>query len=237
MRVDHSLSIIIPAYNEEPTLEKVVRDVVSITAGFFRGYEIIIFNDASTDRTAEIADRLAAENPHIRVIHNQTNMNLGYNFQKGVELASMDYICMIPADDDIVYDALTNILQSAGKADVVLAYHGNYEARHPLRQIVSKFFILLLNTLFGMHLRYFNGPAVFEASALRGVKMTTFSFAYMAEIVITLLKRGHSYIEVPMILKPERKGANLRVFRWKNVANVVKTITSLFWRIQVMRRY
>lgn len=236
MKVQPTISVIIPAYNEEPTLEKVVRAVVSITADFFRDYEILIFDDASTDKTGEIADRLSVENPHIRTIHNKTNMNVGYNFQQGVKLASKEYICMIPADDDIVYDSLKNILRSAGKADVILAYHGNYEARHPFRRFVSKLFVKLLNILFGMRLRYFNGPAVFRAGALRGVKMTTFGFAYMAEIIITLLKRGHSYIEVPMILKPERKGANLCVFRPQNILSIVKTIAALFWRVQILHR-
>jgi|SRR3989338_5752239 len=232
-----TLSIIVPAYNEEKTLAKVVCDVSAIAGQLLDDYEVVIVNDASTDKTGGIADMLARENPHVRAHHNPRNMNLGFNFKKGIELASKNYICLIPADDDITYESLEAIIGGTGKADLVLAYHASYEMRHPLRRWVSKLFVVIMNLLFGFKLKYYNGPVVIEAHALRGVTITTFGFASMAEIVVTLLKCGYSYIEVPMKLNPDRKGVNLRVFRPRNVASVLKTITMLFWNVRIIRKY
>ena len=232
----NSLTILVPAYNEEQTLTIVVLNVVSIANKHLDDYEIIIINDASSDSTGVIADGLAISNPKIKVVHNNRNMNLGYNFQKGLELAQMDYFCMIPADDDILQNSLENIIESTGKADIVLAYTVNYEARHPLRRIVSKMFVRLINFLFNLRVRYYNGPAVLRTELLRRVRVSTAGFAYMAEIVVILLsKKEYSYIEIPMILKIERKGSNFRVFRPRNVWSVFKTIGRLWWHIRVRR--
>lgn len=231
-----SLSVVVPAYNEEQTLVMVVSNLILIAEKHLSDYELIIVNDASTDRTGEIADELANRSQKVRPVHNMKNMNLGWNFRKGLELARMDYFCMIPADDDILFQSLENIISSTGQDDLVLAYISNYEARHPLRRIVSKIFVQMMNFLFRLRVKYYNGPAIFKTNLIRSVQIKTFGFTYMAEIVVTLIKRGHSYIEVPMTLKPERKGANWKVFRLRNVWSVIKSIVSLWWRIQVLRK-
>ena len=71
-----TLSIIVPAYNEEKTLAKVVCDVSAIAGQLLDDYEVVIVNDASTDKTGGIADMLARENPHVRAHHNPPNMKL-----------------------------------------------------------------------------------------------------------------------------------------------------------------
>lgn len=230
-----SLTVIIPAYNEEPTLATVVHKVVFIAEKHLSDYEIIIVDDASTDRTGDITDQLAAQNNKIVPIHNPRNMNLGYNIGKGIDLARMEYFCMFPADDDVTEATFERLVQAIGSADLILAYHSNYEARHPLRRIVSKLFTGLMNVLFGLRVRYYNGPAVIRTKLLRTVSVKTFGMAFMAEIVVTLIKRGHTYTEVPMTIKPERKGVNWRVFRLRNTWGVIKTIASLWWRVQVQK--
>lgn len=212
-----------------------VSKVVSLATHYASDYEIIVVDDASTDRTGEILDELSRGNHHVRPIHNPRNMNFGWNFQKGLSLARMDYVSFIPADDDISEDSLERMISAIGKTDFVLLYHSNYEARHPLRKIVSKFFVHLVNFLFRLRVHYYNGPAMFRTDILRAVPLTTFSFAFVAEIVVTLIKRGYSYLEFPMTLRPERKGVNLRVFRPKNTWGVIKTIVRLWWKVQIMK--
>lgn len=236
MKNKNSLTIVIPAYNEEPTLRAVVAKVGRLAARYASDYEVIVVDDASTDRTGAILDELAVENVHIRAIHNPKNMNFGWNFRKGLELARMQYVSFIPGDDDISEDSLERMIGAIGKTDFVLLYHSNYEARHWLRRIVSKLFVRMMNFLFGLTVRYYNGPAMFRTEVLRAVPMSTFSFAFVAEIVVTLIKRGYSYMEVPMTLRPERKGVNLRVFRPRNTWGVIKTVARLWWHVRIRHR-
>src|SRR2546427_11519710 len=87
-----TVSVIIPALNEQENLAGAVTTVMEAIGDRFRDYELLIFDDGSTDSTGMIADRLAFENQHIRVIHNLRNMGFGYNFNRGVGLARMEYI-------------------------------------------------------------------------------------------------------------------------------------------------
>src|SRR5438132_621669 len=72
-----SISVIVTALNEEGNLEPTVDSVVRAVSPRFADYEVIVIDDGSTDRTFEIAESLAAENPKIRVHHNPRNLGLG----------------------------------------------------------------------------------------------------------------------------------------------------------------
>lgn len=233
--MSRSLSVVITAYNEEPSLESVVRCVTSSLAGSEVDYEVIIVNDASTDQTAAIADRLAKSDDKIKVLHNLQNRNWGYTLRRGIEFASKEYVCMLPGDDDVFHSSVKAILSAAGTKDLILAYHGNYGARVWIRRWVSKIFIVLMNFLFQLKLRYYNGPCVFPLARVKEIRSTTYGFACMAEMVVLLLCNKNyqtSYMEMPITIREERKGSNLRVFRPKNLFSVIKTVVSLFWRVQ-----
>ena len=72
-----SLTITFPCYNEEANVERVTRAALAVAQKVADDYEIVIVNDGSRDRTGEIADRLAAENPHVRAVHNRPNQGCG----------------------------------------------------------------------------------------------------------------------------------------------------------------
>ncbi|OGQ05130.1 MAG: hypothetical protein A2W61_06330 [Deltaproteobacteria bacterium RIFCSPLOWO2_01_44_7] len=231
-----SLSVVIAVYNEEVSIAYVVDAVLAAVEGFI-DYEIIVVNDASTDKTAVIVEEFVKKNNKIRVIHNPKNMNWGYSLCEGVRVATKNYVCMLPGDGDILPDAFKLILRSVGKRDLVLAYHGNSTVRVWLRRFVSSLFIHMMNALFGLQLRYYNGPCIFPTERLKQWGVKTYGFAYIAELVVLFLKdRKHrtTYLEVPMMIRPERKGANLQVFRPWNFLGVLKTIVSLFWRVQIV---
>ena len=149
-----SISIIIPAINEEHDLEPTVETALEAIGSRFSDYEILIFNDGSRDRTGEIADQLAINNPHIQVIHHSHNMGLGYNFRKGVELATKEYVGWIPAKNSIPLETLNNMFNVVGKADIVLVFILT-ETRSMFRQVVSRVFTQMMNTLFWNEFKVF----------------------------------------------------------------------------------
>ena len=63
------LSVVVPAYNEEATLSDIIARLVADS----QADEIVIVNDCSTDGTAAIADRIAGENPRVKVAHHKVN--------------------------------------------------------------------------------------------------------------------------------------------------------------------
>jgi dolichol-phosphate mannosyltransferase len=216
-----TVSIIIPALNEEGNLSAAVGTVLRAIGDRFADYELLIFDDGSTDRTGAIADELAAGNQHIRVIHNPRNMGFGYNYNRGVELARMEYVTMI--------------LDAVGSADIVVPYISTPSVRSGSRQAISAAFVALVNVLFGLKLRYFNGPCVHRRVLLQSVPMRTHGFAYMAAILVRLIRSGCSYVEVPMPLQARQHGRS-KAFKLKNIVSVLSTLGELFWEVQVRER-
>lgn len=234
----NSISVIIPAYNEEATLDRVTRDVIrALRETGHSDFEILIFDDKSRDRTPEIADRLAAEEPRVRAIHNERNMNLGYNFRTGVATAAKKYVMMIPADGDIEPESFKMIFAAVGRTDLVLVYAGNREIRPRFRQAVSALFTGTLNLLFGLRLKYYNGTNVFRTELARRVLPKSTGFAYMAEMVVPLVRAGASYVEVPMVLTPSVANEMVTsAFRFKNVRSVVLAVLALFISLRLLGR-
>ncbi|MBM4125485.1 MAG: glycosyltransferase family 2 protein, partial [Nitrospira sp.] len=153
MPMSSTLSVIIPALNEEGNLSAAVETVLGAIGDRFADYELLIFDDGSTDRTGAIADQLAARNSHTRVIHNPRNMGFGYNYNRGVELARMEYVTMFPGDNEIPGEAIRTILSAVGSADIVVPYISTPAVRGWSRRVISACFVGVLNILFGLRLR------------------------------------------------------------------------------------
>ena len=221
-----------PALNEEANIRDAVREAIASLGDRFADYEILLFNDGSRDRTGVIMDELAAANPRIRVTHNTTPQNLGGVYKQGVALARHEYLVMVPGDNENPGSALQAPFDAIGQADIVLPYPTNPKARSPLRNLVSRSYVGVLNRLFGLKVRYYNGTVIHRTESLRQIGIGTNSFAYQSEILIKLLKAGKSYVEVGIATDP-KKGRASKAFRWKNMVAVVRTITDLLVEVRI----
>jgi glycosyltransferase involved in cell wall biosynthesis len=231
-----TISIIIPALNEEANIAAAVREAVAALGDRFADYELLLFDDGSTDRTGAIMDGLAAADPrHVRVTHNAAPRNLGGVYKQGIALARMDYLLMVPGDNENPGHALQAPLDAIGRADIVLPYPVNSAVRGAARHAVSRVYVALLNRLFGLGVRYYNGTVIHRTANLKALSIKTSSFAYQAEILIKLLCAGKSFVEVPIRIDPPKEGRRSRAFRWKNMVQVCRTLGRLFVDIRVRR--
>ncbi|TAN62275.1 glycosyltransferase family 2 protein [bacterium] len=232
-----SISIIVPCLNEEGNLRGTVESVKNAldASDKFGEHEILIFNDSSIDKTGDIAEELRKKDKRIRVIHNKKNMGFGYNYTEGVRQAKKDYVIMVPGDNEIPAEAIKKIFSRAGVADIIIPYTANTWVRPLSRRVISKVFVILINTLFGIRLTYYNGTCVIKSSLLKKVPMTTWGFAYMAAILVRLIRSGASFSEVGVEIQPRDTGKS-KAFRLKNVISVVSAIIKLFWEVRVKDR-
>lgn len=234
--MEQGLSIMVPAFNEEDNLESTVREIKTGVRRKVKNCEIIIFNDGSTDRTGEIAKSLAKKDKRIMVVHNNPNRGMGYCYIKGQKLARFEHYMYIPGDNQFPQTALGKMLDCLGEADIIIPYVTNMHIRPFLRRLISSAFTFLINFLFGLRVRYYNGPVIHKTALLRAVPQRQNSgHAYQAEIIVRLIKAGASFVEVGFNMA-ERKGGITSAFRLKRVKMVTLTIFSLFWEIQVLGR-
>ena len=230
-----TVTFVVPAYNEERNLAATVEGIVGAAAGIVPDYEVLIVNDGSRDRTGAIADELARQNPSVTVLHNPVNRGLGYNYIAGVKAARGEYVMMVPGDNEILPETVRSLLQRIGRADIVVPYIANYDARKPGRAVLSKLFTWGLNLLFGLRLRYYNGIVIHRTALIRSVPMKTHGFAYQADALVRLIRTGHSYVQAPMVIKPRDAGTS-KALRPRNVVSVFQTVWSLFWEVRIRDR-
>ena len=107
------ISVILSAYNEEKFIEKAIGSVTNQT---LEDIEIIIINDGSTDNTLNIINGYAKEDSRIKVI-NQENIGLGASRNKGMKIASGEYVTFLDGDDWFTTDAFEISYNEAKKKD------------------------------------------------------------------------------------------------------------------------
>lgn len=231
-----SVSVAVLALNEAGNLENAVKEVKNALAReSLAEYEIIIIDGGSTDATPEIADQLAKEDPKIRVKHTESR-GIGYGFRVAAELAKKEYFGWFPGDNETMPETIRNVFSALGKTDVIIPYTVNPWVRPIGRRILSFVYRKICNILFGIPIKYFNGPCFFRRSVLQSITMSADNPAYMTEILVQLLKlRRASYLEVPMYIKARDYGSP-KVLKWKNVWAIAKTFATLFFKVRFKKR-
>lgn len=238
-----TISVAVLVYKEKGNMEPTVQNILNAVEGRFSDYEILIIDcvgkDGKDDGTRESAEKLSRENPKIKSIQNPY-VSVGYKYWKGVDLAKFEYYSFFPGDNEISRGSIKEILRSTGKTDMVLAYTVNKEVRALKRRFFSKTYIILINLMFGLKVRYYNGPSVIKTFLLRSLpasaKKNEGSFDFHAEVVVRMLKcKKASCIEVPMYLQPRIIGASTAL-TFNHFKNVIKRIGKLFWEIRILRR-
>ncbi len=229
-----SLSIIVPAYNEQENLRPACETILRIAPEFFTDYEVIVIDDVSKDNTGQVAQQLEKENGHVRVFRNAKNMGLGYNYHVGAQMARCQYVMLVPGDNEVTAESLCAVFREAGKADILVAHIANRRARPLRRQIVSRLFTLTMNFLFGMKLQYYNGINVIRTDLVRQCPPLTNGFAYMALILVQLIKKGHSYAMTGFLVQKRAHGKT-KAFRVKNVLSVLQSVALLWKRVYLTR--
>ena len=221
-----TVSFVVPALNEEGNIEATVKTILAAVNGYVSDFEVILVNDSSTDGTGAVMERLAGTNDKIRVVHNKRNLGFGGANKQGATVAQCDYIIRICADNVSPTTSIGLILERIGDADIVIPYISNPEFRSVTRRVGSRGFTTIINTLFGLRVRYYNHSVVFPRDVLRTISINTDGFAYQAEALVKLLKAGYTYTEVGVQDVPRVEGSS-SALKPNNLLNVFRAIWGL----------
>jgi len=155
-----SLTIFFPCYNEEANCERVTRQAVEVGRQVAGDLEVIIVNDGSKDRTQEVADRLAAEIPEVRAVHNNPNRGYGGALQRGFREATKDWIFYTDGDGQFDLNEIPAVLPLLEQYDIVSCYR--IKRQDPFMRKLNAFaWTTLVNLLFRIKLRDIDGAFKF----------------------------------------------------------------------------
>lgn len=118
-KIRTTVSVIIPAYNAAAYIEQAIRSVMAQT---YTDWELLVIDDCSTDGTYAIAQRLAAEEPRIRLIRNEKNSGVAATRNYGLELCGGAYVAFLDSDDVWHPDKLACQIQKAQQEQAALVY-------------------------------------------------------------------------------------------------------------------
>ncbi|MFH0980022.1 MAG: glycosyltransferase family 2 protein [Planctomycetota bacterium] len=147
-----SLSVFYPCYNEEANVERTTLAALKACRRITRDFEVIIVNDGSKDRTGDLAERLAAEHPEVRAVHNHPNRGYGGALQRGFREARKEWVFYTDGDGQFDFEEIDKLLPLLKEFDIVSAYR--LDRQDPLLRKANAFcWCTLVNRLFGMWIR------------------------------------------------------------------------------------
>jgi glycosyltransferase involved in cell wall biosynthesis len=212
------LSIIIPVYNEEQTIDEVISRVAAVQLPAIEK-EIVIANDGSTDGTRRIIDARAwPPGLPVTVHHSPINLGKGAAVRLGLAFAHGDLLLVQDADLELDPNEYTQLLEPllAGRADVV--YGSRFlarTARVPRRtRLANRALTMLTNLLFGARLTDMETAyKVMRREALDGIRLRAVGFDIEPELTAKLLLARRRIVEVPISYQPRRQDEGKKL-RW-----------------------
>lgn len=208
------LSVFYPMWNEEEYIERALRFGKRAAEGLIeRGdigdYELIVIDDASTDRTGEIADEMALADSHVRVIHHEINRKLGGSMKTGFAAATGDLILYTDADLPFDMNELPRAVRLLTEydADIISAYRFDRTGEGSLRSIYTWVYNQLIKQMFGVKVRDINFAfKLCRSRIFDHIELESEGSFIDAELIIRATRMGFEIMQMGVDYFPRTRG-------------------------------
>lgn len=243
-RKSHLLSLIIPAFKQEKTIQKDIKRIVKVLDTIANKYEIIVVVDGFLDKTAQKAKSLGLRK--VKIVGYKHNKGKGYAVRFGMANAKGDFIAFLDAGMDLNPQGLSQMIScmEKEKMDIVIGskLHPESKVTYPWqRKILSWGYRSMVKTMFGLSVSDTQvGFKIFRRKVLEDVlpRLLVKKFAFDIEILAVAYSLGYTKIsESPIELKFTNWSSITSKNFWKPVFNMIWDTTAVFYRLKILHYY
>lgn len=222
-----SLSLVVPAFNEEEIIEESVEIFWKDLKKLGPPFEIIIVDDGSTDRTGKIADKLAKDYKEIKVVHHSVNRGSGAGLVTGFKEAKGDWVLTNCADRPFDIKDLRKILPLLQNTDAVVVVRESRAANIFFRKLTSLLNYWLIRLLFRVNISDFQFVQLYRRKILKNIEIDSSETFVAPEIIIKVITAGYRIKEFKTKFH-KRPGGKAKYNNPRRYLRSIKEILS-FW--------
>src|SRR5713226_1325249 len=215
LRTPGSLSVVLPAYNEEALIANTISHIMSVLTTWMRDFEVIVVNDGSKDRTGEIVAQLESYDRRIRLVNHPVNRGYGAALVTGFESVTKELAFFMDLDGQFDIRDLVRFFPLIEEFGAVIGYRIHRQDTW-MRKLNAWGWKKLVGFIFNVHVRDIDCAfKLFRADFFRTNQLETRGAMINAEILYKLARAGYTYTEVGVQHLPrlagKATGAKLKV--------------------------
>ncbi|GHO85124.1 glycosyltransferase family 2 protein [Dictyobacter formicarum] len=236
-KLTQSLSIVLPAHNEEQVIATTVTYILETLSPWVNDFEIVVVNDGSKDRTGEILQALSEQDQRVRVITHPVNQGYGAALVSGFNAANKDLTFFMDSDGQFDIREISLFFPFIDQYDAVLGYRIDRQDTW-MRKLNAWGWKQLIRLVLGVHVRDVDCAfKVYRTAFIHQSNFETRGAMINAEMLYKLKRAGYSFKEIGVHHLPRRTGqatgAHPRV--------ILRAFRELFyyarkWRLQEKER-
>ena len=216
------LSIVIPAYNEDENIGPTLLDIAQYLGGKSYTYEIIVVDDGSGDKTAELATVQGKVFSHFNLLRHSPNQGKGYAVKEGMFAARGEFILFMDADNSTRINQIDNFISAlTGGYDIAIGSRRIQgavikEYQPFARRFLGNIYIGLSNLILGTNINDYNcGFKLFKKEAAKAIfeKLTRNDWSFDSELIYLAKKLGCKIKEVPVTWQDKQKTSKVKPFK------------------------
>jgi glycosyltransferase involved in cell wall biosynthesis len=202
-----SISVFFPCYNEQANVERTLNQAIKTLEKINADYQIIIVNDGSSDATGQIADKIAAQNSKVKVVHHKTNLGYGAAIRSGIKASVKNLVFFTDSDGQFDINELPPLLPLIRQFDIVSCFRINRRENF-LRRLNGFCWTKLVCLLFGLKVRDIDCAfKLFKKEVFDNIELVSTGALISAEILARAAGKGFSITQVGVHHYPRTAGS------------------------------
>jgi glycosyltransferase involved in cell wall biosynthesis len=189
--------VVIPAYNDETTIARLVQDTDCLLKEISSDYEIVVINDGSKDNTLSVLRDLTAKFKNLRLVNHEQNQGFGKTIKELYYVGTKELVFSLPGDYQFAPKELLTMAQGLNKHDFVIG-HRVHRNDPPRRKFQSAIYNMMLRIFYGCSFQDVNSIKLFRKEILNHFKLESDTPFVDAELCIRAHRAGFKVIEIPI---------------------------------------